>query len=105
MVFGVPSVDDAAITDTVTDITYASLATAFNLPLKYDDQTMERLEETAKHRKDLVNQTDEQKEARNRMALFPYGENNEVEVLFVDEELWVVSTLSTRGSEVGGVAQ
>lgn len=40
----------------------------------------------SKHRPNLANQTEAQKLARNRMALFPKNS----EVLYVDEELWVV---------------
>ncbi|KAG8978951.1 hypothetical protein FRB94_012027 [Tulasnella sp. JGI-2019a] len=71
------------------DITYASLATAFNLTLKYDPETVQRMQKFSKNRKDIANQNEEQKEARNRMALFPHGENEEVEILYVDEEMWV----------------
>lgn len=39
----------------------------------------------SKRKPDAVEQTEEQKTARNRMALFPKG----AEVLFVQEELWV----------------
>ena len=59
------------------------------MPLKYDEETISRMTEMSKHRKDLAKQTDEQKEARNRMALFPSGEK--AEVLFTSPELWVVS--------------
>lgn len=47
--------------------------------------------ELSKHRRDIADQTEEQKTARNRMALFPSGEEGEVEILYVDEEMWVVS--------------
>jgi hypothetical protein len=45
-----------------------------------------------------MDQTSEQKEARERMALFPVGDGNSgengdgVEVLFVKGDIWVVST-------------
>ncbi|KAG8876405.1 hypothetical protein FRB97_004208 [Tulasnella sp. 331] len=71
------------------DITYASLASAFNLTLKHDSETIHRMTELSKNRDDIANQTEEQKTARNRMALFPNGEKNEVEILHVDEEMWV----------------
>lgn len=38
---------------------------------------------------DIVNQTDEQRAARERMALFP----SQAEVLFTSSEIWVVSRL------------
>lgn len=38
-------------------------------------------------RTDIVNQTDEQRVARERMALFP----SQAEVLFTSSEIWVVS--------------
>lgn len=38
-------------------------------------------------RTDIVNQTDEQRAARERMALFP----SQAEVLFTSPEIWVVS--------------
>lgn len=40
-------------------------------------------------RVDIVNQTDEQRAARERMALFP----SQAEVLFTSSEIWVVSRL------------
>ena len=39
-----------------------------------------------KHRTDIANQTDEQRVARERMALFPAR----AEVLFIAPEIWVV---------------
>ena len=47
-----------------------------------------------KHRTWIKEQTKEQRDARERMALFPVGngENGEgVEVLFVKADIWVVS--------------
>lgn len=41
----------------------------------------------SKHRTDVAKQTEEQRTARQRMALFPDG----AEVLFVQKDLWVVS--------------
>ena len=43
--------------------------------------------EMAKHRADIQNQSDEQRVARERMALFPA----KGEVLYVHKDLWVVS--------------
>jgi hypothetical protein len=50
----------------------------------------------SKHRPWTEAQTEEQKEARERMALFPVGEKNRdgveegVEVIFVKGDIWVV---------------
>ena len=40
-----------------------------------------------KHRTDIANQTDEQRVARERMALFPAR----AEVLYIASDIWVVS--------------
>lgn len=50
---------------------------------KYDDETIKRMEALSKRRYNLGEQTEEQKTARLRMALFPVG----AEVLFVKEDL------------------
>ena len=42
-----------------------------------------------KHRTDIANQTDEQRVARERMALFPAR----AEVLYIASDIWVVSVL------------
>lgn len=42
--------------------------------------------EMIKHRTDLSNQTDEQRTARERMALFPA----KAEVIFIAPDVWVV---------------
>lgn len=67
------------------DITYASIAKAFNTPLEYHEETKRRMYEMGKHRYNLEQQTEEQTKARLRMALFP----RDAEVLFVQEDLWV----------------
>lgn len=64
------------------------MAKAFDQQLVYHDETKHRMKEMSKHRTDILDQTPEQLKARNRMALFP----DKAEVLFVDSELWVVST-------------
>lgn len=69
------------------DITYDSMAKAFNQELKYHDETKRRMFEFSKTRPDIMSATAEQLKARDRMALFP--EN--AEVFFVDPTLWVVS--------------
>ena len=40
----------------------------------------------SQHRTDIANQTDEQRVARERMALFPA----QAEVLYTSSEIWVV---------------
>ena len=69
------------------DITYQSLAAAFERKLVYHDETLRRMTEMSKHRMDVQKQTEEQSTARKRMALFPEG----AEALFVQKDLWVVS--------------
>ncbi|GAA5863313.1 hypothetical protein JCM1840_007479 [Sporobolomyces johnsonii] len=67
------------------DITYESIAKAFDTTLEYDDETIKRMEAFGRKRYNFDQQTEEQKKARLRMALFPKG----AEVLFVQEDLWV----------------
>jgi molybdopterin-biosynthesis enzyme MoeA-like protein len=71
------------------DITYASLAKSFSQPLVHHPETLSRMRRAFQHRRWLqdVEISDEQREATDRMALFP--EN--AEVLFVATEMWVVS--------------
>ena len=64
---------------------YESIAKAFDTPLEYDEETKRRMVHLSKRKPDAPEQTEEQKTARNRMALFPKG----AEVLFVQEDLWV----------------
>ena len=45
-----------------------------------------------RHRADLGNQTDEQRVARERMALFPAR----AEVLYIASDIWVVSPFNIR---------
>lgn len=71
------------------DITYESIAKAFDpqsAKLAYHDETIRRMEELSKRRPSTVKQTDEQRTARLRMALFPVKDS---EVLHVTSELWV----------------
>jgi len=70
-----------------TDITYASLAKAFDQPLVHHAETLRRMAELIKHRSWVHTQNEEQKRARERMALFPAN----AELLFVARDIWVVS--------------
>ncbi|KAJ3979132.1 MoaB/Mog domain-containing protein [Lentinula detonsa] len=67
------------------DITYASLARAFNQSLVHHPETLRRLDEMNRHRAWVSTQTPQQREATKRMAQFP--EN--AEVLFVCGDIWV----------------
>ncbi|KAI1792424.1 Molybdopterin binding protein [Ganoderma leucocontextum] len=67
------------------DITYQSLAAAFEQPLEHHAETLRRMGEMLKHRTDLVKQTEEQRVARERMALFPAR----AEVLYIASDIWV----------------
>lgn len=69
------------------DITYESLAKAFDQPLEHHQETLRRMNEMIKYRTDIANQTDEQRKARERMALFPAR----AEVLYIAPDVWVVS--------------
>ncbi|WVR08177.1 hypothetical protein IAU60_005223 [Kwoniella sp. DSM 27419] len=88
-------VTSGGIGPTHDDITYASLGKAFDLPLVHHPETLKRMWElaTPQRREDLVKATPAQKEARERMALFPTaseGSNQaKSEVLFVDGDKWV----------------
>ena len=69
------------------DITYASLAKAFDQPLVHHAETLRRMTELIKHGPWVHTQNEEQKRARERMALFPAN----AELFFVARDLWVVS--------------
>jgi molybdopterin-biosynthesis enzyme MoeA-like protein len=69
------------------DITYASLAKAFDQPLVHHAETLRRMAELIKHRSWVHTQNEEQKRARERMALFPAN----AELIFVARDIWVVS--------------
>ncbi len=70
----------------MADITYASLAKAFNQPLAHHTETLRRMAEMSKHRSWVHTQDVEQRRARERMALFPAN----AETLFVASDIWVV---------------
>lgn len=86
------SVVEAKLT-VFTDITYASLAKAFDQELVHDPETLSRMSEMNKTRHWSSTQTPEQRTARERMALFP----NKAEVLFVSKDIWVVSLIFEFG--------
>ena len=72
---------------TLTDITYASLAKSFNQSLVHHPETLKRMAALSRIRKLAIQQNPEQRTAQQRMALFP----EKAEVLFVGEDIWVVS--------------
>ncbi|KAF5365254.1 hypothetical protein D9758_005393 [Tetrapyrgos nigripes] len=67
------------------DITYASLAKAFNQNLVHHPETIRRMDMMNRHRAWVASQNPQQKEATKRMALFP----DRAEVLFVGRDIWV----------------
>ncbi|KZV99011.1 Molybdopterin binding protein [Exidia glandulosa HHB12029] len=79
-------ITSGGIGPTHDDITYPSLARAFNQDLAMNDEVLSRMAQKSMYRKEwLEQQTDEQRTARERMALFP----SQAEVLFVTDDLWV----------------
>lgn len=78
-------VTSGGIGGTHDDITYPSIAGAFKLPLEHHDETIKRMEAFSKGRFNWKEQTEDQKKARLRMALFPKDQ----EYLFVQEDMWV----------------
>jgi hypothetical protein len=69
------------------DITYQSLAKAFDQKLVHHQETIDRMKEMNRHRRWIGTQNTEQRAATLRMALFP----EKAEVLFVAEDIWVVN--------------
>jgi len=78
-------ITSGGIGPTHDDITYASLAKAFNQPLVHHAETLRRMAELIKHRSWMHTQNKEQKRARERMALFP----SNAEMLFIARDIWV----------------
>jgi hypothetical protein len=54
--------------------------------------------------RDLANQTEEQRVARERMALFPYDEKTDggkVEIIFTADDMWVVRMAPLAQPDLG----
>lgn len=78
-------ITSGGIGPTHDDITYESLAKSFNQELAHDQETLNRMTAMAKQRATFKDQTEEQRTAMHRMALFP----DKAEVLFIAGDMWV----------------
>ncbi|KIM40241.1 hypothetical protein M413DRAFT_446414 [Hebeloma cylindrosporum] len=78
-------VTSGGIGPTHDDITYESLAKAFNQKLVHHGETIRRMREMNNHRKWVGTQNAQQLAATHRMALFP----EKAEVIYVGEDIWV----------------
>lgn len=76
-------ITSGGIGPTHDDITYESIASAFQMPLAIHDETVEKMRLLGKGK--ILD--GEAREAQLRMAKFPVG--NEVDVQFLCEDLWV----------------
>jgi len=100
-------VTSGGIGPTHDDITYQSMGVAFGLPLKHHSETLKRMwgMTSPERRAELDKASSAQREARERMALFPTaegghrvgaeegqkwsGEGKASEVIFVEGDKWV----------------
>lgn len=78
-------VTSGGIGPTHDDITYESLAKAFNTTVTHHEETIKRMTAMNKWRRGIASQSEEQRAASYRMALFP----ETAEVIFIDPEIWV----------------
>ncbi|CAG8527767.1 8813_t:CDS:2 [Diversispora eburnea] len=81
-------VTSGGIGSTHDDITYPSIARAYNLSLKYHQPTLDRIENREfikKYYKSEVIMSEATKEAYKRMALFPHPSL----VVFPNERMWI----------------